>query len=661
MSGGRLEYLSQASLLRLLAVMALIIAPHLGRLPIWEVPLVIGMLGWRALAVLRQWRMPPRWLKVLFTLLVFAGVQYSYGRTHGQAAGVALFIVMLSFKLMEIRERRDVMVTVFLMYFVLITHFLYSQEIWTILYLLVCATAITAVLIEASHPGSALPPRVTGRLAMRQMAEALPLMVVFFLLFPRIPGPLWGLPSDGGAAGRTGLSDSMAPGDIASLIESDEPAFRVEFDGEAPPKSQMYWRGPVFWFYNGRAWKTGFRGDGRQVPVAETRGEPLRYRMTLEPTGQHWITALELVDRRALPADTGLNIDYLLQYKRRIGERVLLELQSFPDFTLEPELSAFKRQQATRLPQGFNPETEALAERWRERGLGDVQIVNAALQMFRQQPFVYTLQPPTLGRHAVDDFLFDTQRGFCEHYASSFTVLMRAAGVPARVVTGYQGGEENRIGDYYVVRQSDAHAWSEVWLDGQGWVRVDPTGAVAPDRIELGIESALSAADGLPSFLSSRTALRYWLEARWDLANAYWNRWVLAFGPEMQQALLERFGLVGTRSMIIALTVMVTVLLSVFGLFALRRARPSRADDTPQRLWRVLEKRLATLGAVRAGGEGPRDFVERVSREHPELRGRLELALRHYLTLRYLGQADAEREQALQSLVRGFKPRRANA
>ena len=581
MSGGRLEYLTQASLLRLLAVMALIIAPHLGRLPTWEVPLVIGMLGWRALAVLRQWRMPPRWIKVLITLLAFAGVQYSYGRTHGQAAGVALFTVMLTFKLMEMRDRRDVMVTVFLMYFVLITHFLYSQEIWTILYLLVCATCITAVLIEASHPGAALPPRVTARLAGRQMAEALPLMVVFFLLFPRIPGPLWGLPSDGGAVGRTGLSDSMAPGDIASLIESDQPAFRVEFDGAAPPKSQMYWRGPVFWFYNGAAWNTGFRGDGRLVPEAELRGEALRYRMTLEPSGQHWITALELVDRTTLPKETGLNTDYLLQHKRRIGERVLLEMQSYTDFTLEPELSDFRRQQATRLPQGFNPRTLELAESWRERGLDDAAIVETALQRFRNQPFVYTLQPPALGRHAVDEFLFETRRGFCEHYASSFTVLMRAAGVPARVVTGYQGGDENRLGDYFVVRQSDAHAWSEVWLEGQGWVRVDPTGAVAPDRIELGIESALSAADGLPSFLSSRTALRYWLEARWDLANAYWNRWVLAFGPEMQQALLERFGLVGMRSMIIALTVAVTVMLSVFGLLALRRSRPSAPPAPP--------------------------------------------------------------------------------
>ena len=586
MSRTRLEYLAQSSLLRLLAVMALIITPHLWRLPAWEVPLVLGVLGWRALAVMRQWRMPPRWLKVLITVAAFVGVQLSYGRTHGQAAGVALFVVMLVFKLMEMRDRRDVMITVFLMYFVLVTHFLYSQEIWTIAYLLLCATGITAVLIEASHPGSALPPRITGALAIRQILEALPLMVVFFLLFPRIPGPLWGLPSDGGAAARTGLSDSMAPGDISALIESDQLAFRVEFDGAAPPKSQMYWRGPVFWFYDGRSWSPGFRGDPGAVPAAETRGAPLSYRLTLEPTGQRWITALDLVDRTALPPDTSINTDYLLLHKRRIGERRLLRLRSHTEYRLEPELSRFRRQQATRLPLDYNPRTRALAERWRQQGMDDAAIIRAALRLFREQGFVYTLRPPALGRHAVDEFLFETRRGFCEHYASSFAVLMRSAGIPARVVTGYQGGERNALGDYYVVRQSDAHAWVEVWLDAQGWRRVDPTGAVAPERIEMGIESALSAAEGLPAFLGSRTALRYWLEARWDLANAYWNRWVLGFGPDMQQQLLAQLGVAGTRNMILLLTGLVTAVLTVFGLLALRAAAPAARRDEVQRLWR---------------------------------------------------------------------------
>ena len=638
MSAAINDYLQQASLLRLLAVMVLVILPHMMRLPVWETALLTAVMGWRVLAALRQWRMPPRWLKIGITLLAFAGVQMSFGRTHGQVAGVALFVAMLVLKLMEMRERRDVMIVVFLMYFILFTHFLYSQEIWTILYLLVCASAITAVLAEASHPRSALTPKVSLQLGARMVLLSLPLMVVMFILFPRIPGPLWGLPSDTGASGRSGLSDSMAPGDISNLILSDELAFRAEFQGRQPARNELYWRGPVFWHYDGRRWSSQFRGEAWRPPEVSFSGEPLRYEVIMEPYGGNWLLALDLPAPVGLPKDSLLNADYSLVSRRKIQDRRLYQLESFTSYRLQPELRPFLRQIATSLPKGFNPRTAALIEQWRAASDDDAEIVNRALRHFRQEPFAYTLQPPPLGSDAVDDFLFETRRGFCEHYASSFTVMMRMAGIPARVVTGYQGGEINELGGYLQVRQSDAHAWSEVWLPERGWVRVDPTAAVAPDRIERGLQDALGEADGLPGYLARRTNLKLWFEARWDLANALWNRWVLGYGPEFQRELLSKIGIRDWGQMILALTILLTAAMALMGLLMLRNARPQQAQDAAQQIWRRTLARLHRAGFSPHAGEGPKDFIERVSEACPAWKSSLTRLLHHYLLLRYIGR-----------------------
>lgn len=643
MSGGLNEYLQQASLLRLLAVMALVLAPHLARLPLWESALLVILMIWRTAAAWRQWRMPPRWFKVGLTLLAFAGVQMSFGRTHGQIAGVALFVAMLVLKLMEMRERRDVMIVVFLMYFILLTHFLYSQELWTILYLLLSAVAITAVLAEASHPRTALSPRVSWRLGGRMVLMALPLMVVMFILFPRIPGPLWGLPTDSGASARSGLSDSMSPGDIVNLIQSDELAFRARFLDESPSRSELYWRGPVLWDYDGRRWEAGSRGNAWSPPTVKFSGEPLRYEIIMEPLGNRWLMALELLAPSGLPQGSSLNADYSLISRRKIQDRRLYTVSSYPDYQLQPDLPRYQRNLALALPEGFNPRTAELISRWRSQHVSDEALIQQALRHFREQGFVYTLQPPPLGRDAVDDFLFQTQRGFCEHFASSFTVMMRFAGIPARVVTGYQGGELNELGAYFQVRQSDAHAWAEVWLPERGWVRVDPTAAVAPNRIESGLGDAIGLDEGLPGYLAARTRLKLWFEARWDLANALWNRWVLGYGPEFQAQFLSRFGIDDWGQMILILTVLLTAGMSLMGLLMLRQALPVRHEDPIQRLWLKALKHLHRAGEMPRAGEGPSDFIHRVANEHPGWATALRTVLHHYLKQRYLSanQADA--------------------
>ncbi|HZP10922.1 MAG TPA: DUF3488 domain-containing protein, partial [Nevskiaceae bacterium] len=343
------DYLSRASLLRLLMVMALVMGPHLPRLHWWEAATVIGIGLWRATAAMRQWALPKPWIRIVLALVAFSGVSATYGRVSGQTAGVALLMLMSALKLTEMRSRRDVMVTVFLLYFVLLTHFLFSQELWTVAYLLVCVTAITAMLIEANHAGEALAPRTSLRVALRMLLEALPVMALLFVLFPRVPGPLWGLPSDAGAA-RSGLSDSMSPGDIAALIESNEVAFRVRFNGAVPMMRNRYWRGPVFDFFDGRRWQSGGHADRWPAPDVEKVGGFILYEVTLEPNRQPWLFALDTVNPNALPPRSHLNGFGLLLSAEAVRERISYTLQSYTDYRLQAQLDESQRPWLLQLP-----------------------------------------------------------------------------------------------------------------------------------------------------------------------------------------------------------------------------------------------------------------------------------------------------------------------
>lgn len=663
------DYLPQESLFRLLAVLLLVVAPHLTRFPPWLAAAVILIGLWRAVAALRQWPLPAKWLKIGLVLVAFAGVNFSYGRLNGQQGGTALLIIMLALKLLEMRSRRDVLVVVALCYFTMMTHFLFSQEIWTVLYLLACAISVTALLIESNHAGG-LPPKISLRLSGSLVLQALPLMLALFVLFPRVPGPLWGLPADAGAA-RSGISDVMSPGDISRLIQSNEVAFRVRFEGEPPPMNLRYWRGPVYWYFDGRVWRAPFRGDDYFSPAnrnrllnayqsasAELSGNPVRYEITLEPHRQNWLFALDLPSPDALPEDSQLTGYYQLVSRDLVKEIKRYQLVSYPQFRLETDMGEKWRRSGTRLPEGRNPRAQALAQRWRAEGLNDEQMVNRALRYFREEPFVYTLEPPALGADMVDDFLFGTRRGFCEHYASSFAVLMREADIPTRVVAGYQGGERNDVGDYYVVRQSDAHAWNEVWIAGAGWLRVDPTAAVAPSRIESGLSSAISASE-LPDFLRRGvgSGLLYWrlrASVAWDYANVAWDRWVIAFNPESQMQLLRNVGLHDWEGMVLTLTVIITVFMTLMGLLVLRQMRTRQPSDPALRVWHRAVRRLETLGHLQRPDEGPRDFVNRVLQQRPELTPALNSLLQAYLAARYLAPEPAATERLAQAL-RTFK------
>lgn len=655
--------LSKTSSLRLLGVLALVLAPHLLRLPPWESALLVVLMLWRAAATYRHWRLPPTPLKVALTLASFAGVWLEYRQINGHNAGVALLAAMLVLKLTELRERRDVFVLVFMMYFLLLTHFLFTQELWTFAYLLGGSIAITAVLIDVSHERGTLPLRASLSLAVTMMLQALPLMLLLFVLFPRVPGPLWGLPADAGPS-RTGLPDTMSPGDIASLVPSDEIAFRVRFDGSPPREDQLYWRGPVFWFFDGRTWRPGSRASpDTRVPAVELRGPAVGYEILLEPMRTRWLFALDLPDPARLPPDAALDMDYQLLAPADVRDRRLYHLYSHVQYRLDDSLLPAQRERLTRLPAGANPRTIALAQRWQHETGEPEALIDRALAMFRQQPFWYTLEPGVLGRDSVDAFLFDTRRGFCEHYASAFTVLMRAAGLPARVVTGYQGGSLNVFGDGYVVRQSDAHAWSEVWIDGRGWLRVDPTRAVAPERVERGARAVRGAGAAREARLAGGwdwQRLGYAAEARWEWANGQWNRWVLAYSPDLQSNLLSRIGLGSPRAMVLALTVGIIVVLAALGLWLAGR----RCDRIPRErsalLWDQLQRHLRRHGLEPRLGEGPRDYAQRVVALHPQLREPMREALAAYLQARYEhGGADPAAENRLQQALQAMRRRGA--
>jgi len=597
----------------LLAAALATAAPHAAHLPLW-LSLSVGaaLLGrawlWRTGSPL-----PPRWLLMLVALTGVAAIGWQFRTLLGRDSGVALIVFFMAMKPLEMRTRRDSTALVMLGFFLLLTHYFYSQSIITGLWLLAATTLLVATLIRLHGGGQ--PVRVIARDAALLLAQSLPLMLILFFLFPRIAGPLWGLPQDA-HSGFSGLSDRMSPGSLNRLIESGAIAFRVEFAGELPPQTSLYWRGPVLDDYDGLTWSAPPSGarPPATAPVIESRGKSYHYVSTLEANNQRWLLALDLPLER--PAGSMLARRFETLAREPLRARARFAFSSAPDFVANRDEDPALLQQSLRLPAQLNPRSRQLAQNWRAQFASPQEISDQALRFFAQHDFVYTLRPPLLGQNAVDDFLFATRRGFCEHYASAYVVLMRAAGVPARVVTGYQGGEQNPVDGYLTVRQSDAHAWAEIWIAGRGWRRIDPTASVAPSRIERGIDAALPANDPLPALLRIDSDWLRELRNHYEAANNRWNQWVLGYNPQRQRELLSRLGLTDPdwRSMSAALaTLCALALVAIATLCQRQRATPA------QRSWRRFCTRLARLGVARNEWEGPLAFAARVAREKPPL------------------------------------------
>jgi len=488
---------------------------------------------------------------------------------------------------------------------------------------------------------------------LKTLALAVPLALAAFLFVPRLDQPWWGAAGAGAGTARTGVGGSMSPGDFTQLLIDDSPAFRVSFDGKVPPPAQRYFRGPVLWWFDGRTWTADPprmpRGTGRRPEPMAYRGPVYDYTVTMEPSQRHWLFALDT----PLTAPTGayLDAERTLVRDKPVKQLLRYRVRSAARRALAPKLGARARQLGLELPAGYDPHARALARGWRTHfGDDDKRIVQAALQLFHDGGFRYTLHPPPLGRDSVDDFLFSARAGFCEHYASAFTFLMRAAGIPARVVTGYQGGYWSDLGHYLLVRQSDAHAWSEVWLRGRGWVRVDPTAAVRPDRVALGAAAVAGAGHG-----------GGWLQAlrnHWDIVNHWWDTAVIGFDALRQQGLLTPFGIrharTGTLLLLLAASIIVVMLLAAA--FALV---PRRRGDAMEAGMALLRQRLARAGVARRPSEGPVHFFARAARALPHEREHLQALGEAWVHLRYARMSPApESVRAFCRAVRDFHPRR---
>jgi transglutaminase-like putative cysteine protease len=489
------------------------------------------------------------------------------------------------------------------------------------------------------------------KLAGTLLLQAVPFMLILFVLFPRVQGPLWGLPRDA-FSGLTGLSDSMSPGTINSLSQSDAIAFRVEFDGTPPPKREMYWRGPVLAHLDGRTWRPGPLLMVTAAPYAPLPFSPeYTYTITLEPHNKPWLFALE--QPHDMPPGAFRTSDYQFHARAPVRERLRYDLHSYTQVT-QAEDSPLILATARRLPEGLNPRTRKLGAGWTADASSPEQRVQRGIDFLRNQRLTYTLRPPLTGEHVADEFLFDSKRGFCEHFAAAFVVLMRAADIPARVVTGYQGGERNPIDNTWVIRQSDAHAWAEVWLDGQGWQRVDPTAAAAPARIEENLAAAVPAGDPLPFLSGPGLEWLRDLRFRWWAVNNVWNQWVLGFDPERQLELLAQLGMEAPdwRKMMLWLGgLSVLVLLGLSALLLWRRPRL----DPAQRAWRKVSRRLAKHRLACRPWEGPHDYANRVAAELPAAADDIRAIAALYAELRY-GKPSKTALSLLHRRCAAFKP-----
>ena len=649
------EPASRSSLFALAFAFLFTLGPHTLHLPLWVSLLSVFAIGWRVAQELGRVPALPRWMLVLLVLFGGIGVFAQFWTIAGRDPGLALLTVMASFKFLECRSHRDILILIFLCYFLLATHFLFGQSIGIALYMLVALAIITSALIAIHQRDDQLPWSNRLKLASRMILLALPIMGLLFLLVPRIPGPLWGLTEEQ-RGGVTGLGETMRPGDISSLIRSNEVAFRVDFEGPIPPPSKLYWRGPVMVRFDGREWRQAKHIALRKLDI-EALGEPVSYSMTLEPHGKNWLLGLDIPISVPQKPESYLSSEYQLTAEHAVNDLLRFPLRSLLDYRLGRNESFDYLLLARQYPSRYNPRTIALGRRWR-REIGDPwQIVQQGLRMFRQQPFVYTLTPPLLGEHSSDEFLFDTRKGFCENYAGSYALLMRAAGIPARIVTGYQGGEINQLGNYLIVRQSDAHAWVEVWLKDRGWLRIDPTAAVSPDRIEGGLEQALGDSQALFRF-GRRNPWLSQLLFRWDSLQYGWNKWVLQYNRQRQMNLMRRLGLGirGWGDLVLTLVMALSLLVGLYIVIALWRARPP-PPAPEERALRTLLKRLERAGHPHQPSEDLRCYLQRLQDEGIEDE-ELKYLLETWQRLRYgRGKPDRQSRQRWILRARHWRPR----
>jgi len=624
------DFLSRSSLLWLLAALCSVLFVHVGHLPWWVLIVAVVAIGWRLLMHVGRLGVPPKWLKTLLVAAGFAGVYYTYGHDFSVESTVALFAVGTLLKPLEVHSQRDTYVLLFMCYFFSAVQFLFDQDPQTAI-----AVLAALVLTMSAQISLNLQGRMGGEAPMERFAPAklsavillqsIPLAILLFVFIPRV-APLWTL-NVKTQAGTTGLSDRMTPGDIAKLGASEALAFIATFETPVPSNEKLYWRALTLDHFDGHTWSMT-RGDttvewGSEQHLVEP-SHAVKYQVMLEPHDQNWLVGLDWA--QPMTSNTGLTSDFRLVNRHAVVSKTLYRVHSDVDTQFKPSnIDWQSRERLTQLParmdKGLNPRTKALAQQLQSQVKNDEEYIRKVTDFYRQQPFAYTLKPGNQARdNTIDAFLFDAQKGFCAHYAGSFTYLMRLGGIPARVVTGYQGGEWNEQNKYLAVYQFNAHAWVEVWLNGNGWTRIDPTTFVAPERVLDGVEDALQDEFTGRSVFSSRRW--QWLNSarlKLEALNYYWHIWVLSYDQAQQQSLIER--LFGKTSVDQYALFLIGMVLTAMGVLAGLLLWRNRAEPLPpiQREYQRLTVALSKRGIVTLVGASPNQVLTELAHQQPAI------------------------------------------
>ena len=638
----------------LLVALFVAIVPRTFSLPAWMLAWIAVLWTYAFFAEKKAWPKPGKVVRAILALVGVLGVLLHFGGSVSGASYVGLLAIMTGLKVLEIQTRRDEMFTVFLAYFLVIASLFQAETLAMTVYMFFSVLVTTAVLIHVNHPEGKFKAQL--KLSGMIVLKSAPIMILLFFLFPRIQGSLWGFRRT--PMSTTGFSDTMSPGSVSSLVKSNEIAFRARFEGDIPGRDSLYWRGIVLWNFDGFVWERGIDPKPKLSPAQGAK--PVEYTVMLEPHYKKMLFALDIPAKG--PPNSDLLEDNILDSRYRIRNLYRYKAISYPDHV--PDLSDGRLHAAKRLPRSGNPKARELARQWALKWKDPEKIVEEGLDYFGGNKYVYTLNPPLLYHDMIDEFLFETRQGYCEHFASSFAFLMRAAGVPARIVGGYQGGEINPYGNYLIVRQSDAHAWVEVWIESRGWVRVDPTARAAPLRITEGLQNALRYEE-LPAYLTLENLGPFanaWLEIRfsWDALNSFWNIWFVGYSDLDQRDFLAKAGFGSGSWLEAAKTISwVLCLVLVCGIFLwLRNRRRYIKKTAPEAAaYARFCAELASAGLERKPWQGPSDFAEKIVRERRDLKEPVETITNLYIRLRYSPIGENERKKELAKLkkhVAGF-------
>jgi transglutaminase-like putative cysteine protease len=639
----------------IVSVLGVVIGPLLLNLPLWVAGWCLTFWGYALLADKKKWPWPNRTVRLILTCIGFMAVLVFLG--EGVSLGGQIFIgllsVMAGLKPLETKSHRDRVVTLFMAYFIIISSLFIIENLFITLYMFVSVLVTTACLVHFNLPERQLKTNL--RLAAIIMIQAIPLMVLSFLLFPRAEGTFFALP--GRFQGRTGFSESMQPGSISRLVREDRTAFRAQFQGDFPEAASLYWRGLVLWHFDGKSWTRGSVPARHQRRI---RGQKVfQYDIVLEPHRKKHLFALDLP--LSSPPLTRLTEDYTLMSLWPMRKVYRYKMRSSPDARI---ISMGAQEEIARqIPAHGNPEAKLLAAAWRSRLGSPEAVLDQAIQHFKQNEYSYTLKPMLLGENPVDEFLFGTKSGYCEHFASAFAYLMRAADIPARVVVGYLGGARNPYGNYLIIKQYHAHAWVEVFLDNQGWVRVDPTALVVPERVSMGLADSLLSED-LPDFLTQTGIGRLSSYLRkmtymWDAINLQWNAWFMEYSRTEQMFLLVGFfskiawrqvgWIMGVGGLLAGLAVM--------GRIKYKRNTTAGDKDPVKKAYDLFCHKLERVGISREPAQGPVDFARMGGLIRSELKGSIERITHKYIALRYKSNQGKISHQSFLKMIRKFNPK----